>query len=94
MNASNINQDDASGVKVTDIFSDNKDDIERYYAIEGAATTDSEEPGVGEIYIDNTKKKFVWNIGTMEPGETKTLTYCVKLKDFVWENSGKYGKYG
>ena len=46
VNASNINQDDASGVKVTDIFSDNKDDIERYYAIEGAATTDSEEPGV------------------------------------------------
>ena len=94
MNASNINQDDASGVKVTDIFSDNKDDIERYYAIEGAATTDSEEPGVGEIYIDNTKKKFVWNIGTMEPGETKTLTYCVKLKDSVWENSGNTGNTG
>lgn len=94
VNASNINQDDASGVKVTDIFSDNKDDIERYYAIEGAATTDSEEPGVGEIYIDNTKKKFVWNIGTMEPGETKTLTYCVKLKDSVWENSGNTGNTG
>mgnify|MGYP000764191875 FL=1 len=24
----------------------------------------------------------------MKPGETKTLTYCVKLKDSVWENSG------
>ena len=88
VNASNVNQDDASGVKVTDVFSDDIDDIEKYYEIEGAVTTNSEEPGVGEIYIDNTKKKFVWNIGTMEPGETKTLTYRVKLKDSVWENSG------
>lgn len=88
VNASNVNQDDASGVKVTDIFSDNKEDIEQYYAIEGAAQTNSTEPGAGEIYIDNNKKDFIWNIGTMKPGETKTLTYCVKLKDSVWENSG------
>ena len=27
----------------------------------------------------------------MEPGETKTLTYCVKLKNSVWENSGNTG---
>lgn len=88
VNAANVNQDDASGVKVTDIFSDNKEDIEQYYAIEGAAQTNSTEPGAGEIYIDNNKKDFIWNIGTMKPGETKTLTYCVKLKDSVWENSG------
>lgn len=91
VNASNINQDDASGVKVTDVFSDNKEDIEQYYAIEGATQTTSTEPGAGEIYIDNNKKDFIWNIGTMEPGETKTLTYCVKLKDSVWENSGNTG---
>lgn len=88
VNASNVNQDDASGVKVTDIFSDNKEDIEQYYAIEGATKTNRTEPRAGEIYIDNNKKDFIWNIGTMEPGETKTLTYCVKLKDSVWENSG------
>lgn len=91
VNASNINQDDASGVKVTDVFSDNKEDIEQYYAIEGATQTISTEPGVGEIYIDNTNKDFIWNIGTMKPGETKTLTYCVKLKNSVWENSGNTG---
>ena len=83
--ASNVNQDDTSGVKVTDIFSGNKDDIERYYGIEGATETTSKEPGNGQIYIDNTNKDFIWNIGTMKPGETKTLTYCVKLKDTVWE---------
>lgn len=83
--ASNINQDDTSGVKVTDIFSGNKDDIEKYYGIEGATETTSTEPGSGQIYIDNTNKDFIWNIGTMKPGETKTLTYCVKLKDTVWE---------
>lgn len=88
VNASNVNQDDASGVKVTDVFSDDKEDIEQYYAIEGATQTNSTEPGAGEIYIDNNKKDFIWNIGTMKPGETKTLTYCVKLKDSVWENSG------
>lgn len=88
VNASNVNQDDASGVKVTDVFSDDKEDIEQYYAIEGATQTNSAEPGAGEIYIDNNKKDFIWNIGTMKPGETKTLTYCVKLKDSVWENSG------
>lgn len=91
VNASNVNQDDASGVKVTDIFSDNKEDIEQYYAIEGATQTNSTEPGAGEIYIDNNKKDFIWNIGTMEPGETRTLTYCVKLKNSVWENSGNTG---
>ena len=91
VNASNVNQDDASGVKVTDIFSDNKEDIEQYYAIEGATKTNSTEPDAGEIYIDNNKKDFIWNIGTMEPGETKTLTYCVKLKNSVWENSGNTG---
>lgn len=91
VNASNVNQDDASGVKVTDIFSDDKEDIEQYYAIEGATQTNSTEPGAGEIYIDNNKKDFIWNIGTMEPGETKTLTYCVKLKNSVWENSGNTG---
>ena len=88
VNASNINQDDARGVKVKDSFSGNKDDIEEYYAIEGAIKTTSTEPGAGEIYIDNAQKDFIWNIGTMKPGETKKLTYCVKLKDSVWENSG------
>lgn len=89
VNASNVNQDDASGVKVTDVFSDDdKEDIEQYYAIEGATQTTSTKPGAGKIYIDNNKKDFIWNIGTMKPGETKTLTYCVKLKDSVWENSG------
>lgn len=91
VNASNVNQDDASGVKVTDVFSDDKEDIEQYYAIEGATQTNSTEPGAGEIYIDNNKKDFIWNIGTMKPGETKTLTYCVKLKNSVWENSGNTG---
>lgn len=91
VNASNVNQDDASGVKVTDVFSDDKEDIEQYYVIEGATQTNSTEPGAGEIYIDNNKKDFIWNIGTMKPGETKTLTYCVKLKNSVWENSGNTG---
>ena len=49
VNASNVNQDDASGVKVTDVFSDDKEDIEQYYAIEGATQTNSTEPGAGEI---------------------------------------------
>ena len=66
VNASNVNQDDASGVKVTDVFSDDKEDIEQYYAIEGATQTNSTEPGAGEIYIDNNKKDFIWNIGTMK----------------------------
>ena len=56
VNASNVNQDDASGVKVTDVFSDDKEDIEQYYAIEGATQTNSAEPGAGEIYIDNKRK--------------------------------------
>ena len=49
----------------------------KIYKAEISNTTKIPEPGASDI----TNPCIVWNIGNMEPNESRTLTYYVKLKD-------------
>ena len=65
-------QDGCPTVKVQDVFGTGKDWVEAYEATAGAGET---------ITKDETGKTMTWAIGDMTAGETRTLTYKVKLKE-------------
>ena len=70
------NTNDMTNVVVKDIFLDNKELVQEYSEY---------TPSRGTVTADSTSKSLQWNIGTMTPGQTVTLTYRVKLSDDVWE---------
>lgn len=70
------NTNDMTNVVVRDIFQDNKELVQEYSEY---------TPSQGTVTADSTSKSLQWNIGTMTPGQTATLTYRVKLSDDVWE---------
>lgn len=74
------NTNDMTNVVVKDIFQDNKELVQEYSEY---------TPSRGTVTADSTSKSLQWNIGTMTPGQTVTLTYRVKLSDDVWEAGTK-----
>ena len=66
-------------VRVEDVFGKNKD-----YVLEYISTS----PETKTVHTEIAKKTLVWEIGTMEPGTTKTLQYTVKLNEMVWVAGG------
>ena len=77
------NRKDITDVKVKDIFEVNGEYVDSYQTkVPSSDTT---------VAVDqDNSKQLNWIIGTISPGETKTLTYTVKIKDTVFlGNSGE-----
>lgn len=81
-------QDGCPEVKVVDTFTDTTY-IAEYVGVTVTDTNGENGPieteGTGKVYItrDSVEKPgtLVWEIGDMKPGESRTLTYRVKLKE-------------
>ena len=80
--ALNTNKWTLNNVTVQDVFGENKEYVTTYTSVI------CEKGNITNSYITadtpNGDKKLDWNIGSMAPGETRTLTYTVSIDDKVF----------
>lgn len=67
--------DGCPDVKVVDSFTAGQSWVEKYVINEDSL------PNGESVTVDDTNHTFTWNIGEMARGETRSLTYKVKLKE-------------